>query len=247
MKLKSNQQQQQPLFHHHHHHLHHQSKQPGSAEFSKERKLVRGAVPDMVMLDSIEEQAVLENLRNRYKNDAIYTSIGPVLISVNPFKPLKIYDDRTIQSYFGKYAFELEPHVYAIAEESFRNMVQFRENQCILISGESGAGKTEASKRILEYIAKVSGEGEGVEKVKKQLLDSNPVLESFGNAKTLRNNNSSRFGKYMQIQCDFKGCPKGGHIRNCKLLSSKKSINLFHKKSPSKNKTQLQISSKNHV
>lgn len=100
-------------------------------------------------------------------------------------------------------------------------MVGDRENQCVLITGESGAGKTEASKLIMQYIAAVSGNGDGVERVKKVILESNPLLEAFGNAKTLRNNNSSRFGKYFEIQFDTKGDPCGGKVTNYLLEKSR--------------------------
>ena len=98
--------------------------------------------------------------------------------------------------YERKQRIDVPPHIFATAEEAYRTMIQEEDNQCVIISGESGAGKTEASKQIQNYIAAISGGGEGVDKVKKIFLQSNPLLEAFGNAKTLRNNNSSRFGKY---------------------------------------------------
>ena len=104
----------------------------------------------------------------------------------------------------------MNPHVYMLAEMAYRQMLKEDESQCIIISGESGAGKTEASKKVMEYIAAVSGSGEGVNQVKKVILESNPLLEAFGNAKTLRNNNSSRFGKYFEIEFDYAGRPCGG-------------------------------------
>lgn len=97
----------------------------------------------------------------------------------------------------------------------YRNLLQNKENQCVIISGESGAGKTEASKILMQYIAAVSRSSSEVDRVKNQLLESNPILEAFGNAKTLRNDNSSRFGKYMEIQFEFDGAPVGGKITNC--------------------------------
>lgn len=133
----------------------------------------------------------------------IYSYIGPVLISVNPFKKLPLYDSSTIDSYIGRYPHEVSPHVYSIAEAAFRNMLNEEESQAVIISGESGAGKTEVSKQIMQYIAAVSGNGAGVEIVKNIIIESNPLLEAFGNAKTLRNNNSSRFGKYFDIQFDL--------------------------------------------
>ena len=119
-----------------------------------------------------------------------------MLISVNPFRMLPIYGDDVLHSYRGKNRLEVAPHVYAIAEASYYNMISYKENQCVIISGESGAGKTEAAKRIMQYIAAVAGEhsgpGAGIEGVKEMVLATNPLLESFGCAKTLRNNNSSR-------------------------------------------------------
>ncbi|CAB1347659.1 unnamed protein product, partial [Coregonus sp. 'balchen'] len=110
---------------------------------------------------------------------------------------------------------------YAVSDNSYRSMRTERKDQCILISGESGAGKTEASKKILQYYAVTCPASDQVETVKDRLLQSNPVLEAFGNAKTLRNDNSSRFGKYMDIQFDFKGAPVGGHILNYLLEKSR--------------------------
>eukprot|EP01034_Spumella_vulgaris_P042157 gene42157-52269_t len=101
----------------------------------------------------------------------------------------------------------MTPHIFATAEAAYRAMITEEDNQCVIISGESGAGKTEASKQIQAYIAKVSGGGADVDKIKSVFLESNPVLEAFGNAKTLRNNNSSRFGKYFELKFDHFGCP----------------------------------------
>lgn len=117
-----------------------------------------------------------------------------MLISVNPFRLLPIYTDDVLHSYRGKNRLEMAPHVYAIAEASYYAMQSYKENQCVIISGESGAGKTEAAKRIMQYIAAVAGGGGegGIEGVKEMVLATNPLLESFGCAKTLRNNNSSR-------------------------------------------------------
>ena len=118
--------------------------------------------------------------------------------------------------------YEQPPHVFAIAENAFRSMVSEQRNQCVIISGESGAGKTEASKQVMQYVAAVAnGSESGVDELKEQILGSNPVLEAFGNAKTLRNNNSSRFGKYMELLFDFKGVPLGGKITNYLLEKSR--------------------------
>ena len=151
-------------------------------------------VDDMVMLSDISEKGILVNLEKRFKVDLIYTYIGSVLISVNPFKPINgLYSQKTLESYRGKYPYELDPHAYCLAEQMYTQMINNAEAQCVIISGESGAGKTEASKLIMQYIAAVSGKGDDVSRVKNVILDSNPLLEAFGNAKTVRNNNSSRF------------------------------------------------------
>lgn len=145
------------------------------------------------------------------------TYIGNVLISVNPFRDLGIYTDEVLHSYRGKNRLEMPPHVYAIAEGAYYNMLAYKENQCVIISGESGAGKTEAAKRIMQYIAAVSGNeaaASGIHNIKDMVLATNPLLESFGCAKTLRNNNSSRHGKYLEIMFDAQGTPVGATITN---------------------------------
>lgn len=178
-------------------------------------------VDDMVLLTKLTEDDIMQNLKKRYSADLIYTYIGPVLISVNPFQKLPIYGPEIIEEYKHAFRYENPPHAYAIAEAAYRSIVTERENQCIIISGESGAGKTEAAKLIMQYIAAVSGNSADVEKIKSIILESNPLLEAFGNAKTLRNNNSSRFGKYFEIAFDEKGDPEGGKITNYLLEKSR--------------------------
>jgi len=174
------------------------------------------------MLSKVSNDSILDNLHKRYDKDIIYTYIGHVLISINPFRRIKgLYEDQVVMDYRGKFRYEMPPHVYALADDMFRNMLADEQNQCVIISGESGAGKTEASKLILQYIAAHSGSGADVQRVKNVILDSNPLLEAFGNAKTIRNNNSSRFGKYMEIQFDRGGDPKGGRITNYLLEKSR--------------------------
>eukprot|EP01111_Echinosteliopsis_oligospora_P014912 TRINITY_DN5735_c1_g1_i3.p1 TRINITY_DN5735_c1_g1~~TRINITY_DN5735_c1_g1_i3.p1 ORF type:complete len:1071 (+),score=360.39 TRINITY_DN5735_c1_g1_i3:181-3393(+) len=185
------------------------------------KKAVKAGVDDLVLLAKVTEDQILENLKVRYASDLIYTNIGPVLISVNPFKNLGISGEEYVEMYRGKIAHELPPHVFALAEQAYRSMKDYHENQCVIISGESGAGKTEASKLIMQYISSVSGKSEKVEYVKHVILESNPLLEAFGNAKTLRNNNSSRFGKYFEIQFDKAGDPVGGRITNYLLEKSR--------------------------
>ncbi|XP_068174773.1 unconventional myosin-If [Antennarius striatus] len=178
-------------------------------------------VDDMVLLSKINEDAIVENLKKRYMDDYIFTYIGPVLISVNPFKQMPYFTDREIEVYQGAAQYENPPHIYALTDNMYRNMMIDGENQCVIISGESGAGKTVAAKYIMGYISKVSGGGPKVQHVKDIILQSNPLLEAFGNAKTIRNNNSSRFGKYFEIQFSRGGEPDGGKISNFLLEKSR--------------------------
>jgi len=188
-------------------------------DFENERDRV--GVDDLVMLDDLSESSIVENLRKRYSKGIIYTSIGSVLISLNPYKDLGVFSRPIIEKYRTKDHFHIPPHVFTLAHEAYRALIAEGEDQSIIISGESGAGKTEASKGIMQYIAAVSGNGDTVDRVKNIILESNPLLESFGNAKTIRNNNSSRFGKYIEIQFDYKGDPEGGRIRNYLLEKSR--------------------------
>jgi myosin-1 len=180
-------------------------------------------VQDFVLLhDHTSSAEFMGNLKKRFSNDIIYTYIGSVLVSVNPYKNIQdLYGPVQMEMYRGVNFYELPPHVYALADTAFRSMKSENEDQCILIAGESGAGKTEASKKILQYLAVCSGHAGAVDLVKDRLLESTPVLEAFGNAKTNRNDNSSRFGKYMDIQFDYKGAPVGGHINSYLLEKSR--------------------------
>uniref|UniRef100_A0A667YP54 Osteoclast-stimulating factor 1 n=1 Tax=Myripristis murdjan TaxID=586833 RepID=A0A667YP54_9TELE len=178
-------------------------------------------VDDMVLLSKVNEDAITENLKKRYMDDYIFTYIGPVLISVNPFKQLPYFTEREVELYQGAAQYENPPHIYALADNMYRNMMIDSENQCVIISGESGAGKTVAAKYIMSYVSKVSGGGDKVQHVKDIILQSNPLLEAFGNAKTVRNNNSSRFGKYFEIQFSRGGEPDGGKISNFLLEKSR--------------------------
>ncbi|XP_011888307.1 PREDICTED: unconventional myosin-Ih [Cercocebus atys] len=170
-------------------------------------------VQDFVLLDAYtSESAFVDNLRKRFNENLIYTYIGTLLVSVNPYQELGIYTVSQMELYQGVNFFELPPHVYAIADNAYRMMCSELNNHFILISGESGAGKTEASKKILQYFAVTCPMTQSLQIARDRLLLSNPVLEAFGNARTVRNDNSSRFGKYMDIQFDFQGIPVGGHI-----------------------------------
>lgn len=197
------------------------SSKPKKATFDTTKKREIG-VSDLTLLSKVSNEAINDNLKKRFEGAEIYTYIGHVLVSVNPFRDLGIYTDKVLDSYRGKNRLEMPPHVFAIAEASYYNMKAYKENQCVIISGESGAGKTEAAKRIMQYIANVSGgEGGDIQQIKDMVLATNPLLESFGNAKTLRNNNSSRFGKYLQIHFNAQGEPVGADITNYLLEKSR--------------------------
>ncbi|KAJ7317700.1 hypothetical protein JRQ81_003862 [Phrynocephalus forsythii] len=186
-------------------------------------------VGDLVLLDPLTEDTLMRNLEERFQHKEIYTYIGNVLVSVNPYEPLPIYSETTLEEYKNCNFFAVKPHIvccvsfnsYAIADDAYRSLREQDKDQCVLITGESGAGKTEASKLVMSYVAAVCGKGDQVNRVKEQLLQSNPVLEAFGNAKTIRNDNSSRFGKYMDIEFDFRGDPLGGVISNYLLEKSR--------------------------
>uniref|UniRef100_A0A452SSC7 Unconventional myosin-Ib n=1 Tax=Ursus americanus TaxID=9643 RepID=A0A452SSC7_URSAM len=178
-------------------------------------------VGDMVLLEPLSEETFINNLKKRFDHNEIYTYIGSVVISVNPYRSLPIYSPEKVEDYRNRNFYELSPHIFALSDEAYRSLRDQDKDQCILITGESGAGKTEASKLVMSYVAAVCGKGAEVNQVKEQLLQSNPVLEAFGNAKTVRNDNSSRFGKYMDIEFDFKGDPLGGVISNYLLEKSR--------------------------
>ncbi|KAM3728678.1 Unconventional myosin-Ie [Dirofilaria immitis] len=178
-------------------------------------------VDDMVLLGKLNEQAIVDNLRKRLMANSIFTYIGPVLIVVNPFKDMPYFTDKEIELYQGAAQYENPPHIYALADNMFRNMIIDNESQCVIISGESGAGKTVEAKYIMGYIARISGGGQRLQHVKDVILQSNPLLESFGNSATVRNWNSSRFGKYVEIVFSRGGEPIGGKVSNFLLEKSR--------------------------
>lgn len=172
-------------------------------------------VDDLMQLSYLNEPSVLYNLQYRYNQDMIYTKAGPVLVAINPFKKVSLYGNEYIEAYKRK-AVE-SPHVYAITDTAIREMVRDEVNQSIIISGESGAGKTETAKIAMQYLAALGG-GSGIEH---EILKTNPILEAFGNAKTLRNDNSSRFGKLIEIHFSETGKISGANIQTFLLEKSR--------------------------
>lgn len=182
-----------------------------------------GHVDDMTKLTYLNEPGVLYNLKRRYALNEIYTYTGSILIAVNPFTRLPhLYNEYMMEQYKGVRLGELSPHVFAVADASYRAMVNDSRSQSILVSGESGAGKTETTKLIMRYLTYVGGRAVLDDRsVEQQVLESNPLLEAFGNAKTVRNDNSSRFGKFVEIQFDKTGRISGAAIRTYLLERSR--------------------------
>ncbi|KAF7023183.1 hypothetical protein CFC21_035763 [Triticum aestivum] len=180
-------------------------------------------VDDMTRLSYLHEPGVLDNLAVRYAKNIIYTYTGNILIAINPFQRLpNLVDVQTMEKYKGANLGDLDPHVFAIADVSYRQMMNEGKSNSILVSGESGAGKTETTKLLMRYLAFLGGRsGTGGRTVEQQVLESNPVLEAFGNAKTVRNNNSSRFGKFVELQFDKSGKISGAAIRTYLLERSR--------------------------
>ncbi|XP_059190123.1 unconventional myosin-XV [Centropristis striata] len=152
---------------------------------------------DMTQLPELNETTVLMNLKKRYDQELVYTYIGSILVSVNPYKLLNIYGTDMVLQYGGRGLTDNPPHLFAIANISYTTMMDAKKDQCIVISGESGSGKTEATKLILRYLTAIHHKCNVTQQI--EILEATPLLESFGNAKTVRNDNSSRFGKYTQI------------------------------------------------
>ncbi|KAF7268241.1 hypothetical protein GWI33_018604 [Rhynchophorus ferrugineus] len=166
----------------------------------------------------LNEGSLLHNIRVRYYKNKIYSYVANILIAVNPYKDIpELYSSQTIKSYQGRSLGEMPPHVFAIADKAFRDMKVFKQSQSIIVSGESGAGKTESTKHLLKYLC----EGGAAGPIEQKILDANPVLEAFGNAKTTRNNNSSRFGKFIEVHFDKKFQVAGGHISHYLLEKSR--------------------------
>ncbi|VAI40800.1 unnamed protein product [Triticum turgidum subsp. durum] len=194
-----------------------------STAFPKDTESPRGGVEDMTRLAYLHEPGVLQNLKSRYALNEIYTYTGNILIAVNPFQRLPhLYNNHMMGIYKGAEFGELSPHPFAITDRAYRLMINDRISQAILVSGESGAGKTESTKSLMQYLAFMGGKAKAEGRsVQEQILESNPVLEAFGNAKTVRNNNSSRFGKFVEIQFDQYGKISGAAIRTYLLERSR--------------------------
>ncbi|XP_035676027.1 myosin-7-like [Branchiostoma floridae] len=180
---------------------------------------------DMVNMTFLHEAAVLGNLKERYENTLIYTYSGLFCVVINPFKLLPIYTSNVVDMYRGKRKTEVPPHLFCVVDNAYQNMLAERQCQSCLITGESGAGKTENTKKVIAYLAMVSGTpGGGQEKkigLEEQIVQTNPVLEAFGNAKTVRNNNSSRFGKFIRIHFTKPGKLSGADIESYLLEKSR--------------------------
>ncbi|XP_047220398.1 myosin-9-like isoform X1 [Girardinichthys multiradiatus] len=188
-------------------------------------------VEDMAELTCLNEASVLHNLKERYYSGLIYTYSGLFCVVINPYKYLPIYSEEIVNMYRGKKRHEMPPHIYAITDTAYRSMVQDREDQSILCTGESGAGKTENTKKVIQYLAHVASSSKSKKdqgsavfshgELEKQLLQANPILEAFGNAKTVKNDNSSRFGKFIRINFDVNGYIVGANIETYLLEKSR--------------------------
>jgi len=177
-------------------------------------------VEDNCALMYLNPATLLNNLRTRYYKDKIYTYVANILIAVNPYNEIKnLYSSETIKKYQGRSLGAVPPHVFAIGDKSFRDMKVLKQSQSIIVSGESGAGKTESTKYLLRYLCELWGTTAGP--IEQRILDANPVMEAFGNAKTTRNNNSSRFGKFIEVHFDSRYQVVGGFISHYLLEKSR--------------------------
>uniref|UniRef100_A0A8P0PBN9 Myosin-9 n=1 Tax=Canis lupus familiaris TaxID=9615 RepID=A0A8P0PBN9_CANLF len=175
-------------------------------------------------LTCLNEASVLHNLKERYYSGLIYTYSGLFCVVINPYKNLPIYSEEIVEMYKGKKRHEMPPHIYAITDTAYRSMMQDREDQSILCTGESGAGKTENTKKVIQYLAHVASSHKSKKdqgELERQLLQANPILEAFGNAKTVKNDNSSRFGKFIRINFDVNGYIVGANIETYLLEKSR--------------------------
>lgn len=177
---------------------------------------------DLTSMSYLNEPEVLYNLKVRFSDrNCIYTYCGIVLVAINPYEDLPVYGNETIHAYSGQDMGSMDPHIYAVAEEAFKQMSRFDKNQSIIVSGESGAGKTVSAKYAMRFFAVVGGSSTDETQVEKRVLASNPIMEAIGNAKTTRNDNSSRFGKYIQIDFHRNMSIVGAHVRTYLLEKSR--------------------------
>lgn len=176
---------------------------------------------DLIVLKEPTDTNITDILKNRFENDNIYTYLGSTLVSVNPYKKTNHYGSDIVNFFHTHQPYSVAPHLYSLAEDAFRTMKETGVGQTVIISGESGAGKTEAARIMMDYLAKVSVSGLLTENIKRIILGSNDVLEAFGNAKTLRNDNSSRFGRFVDMFYNFKGHMEGAHITTSLLEKSR--------------------------
>ncbi|KAG8128965.1 hypothetical protein E2320_016371 [Naja naja] len=194
-------------------------------------------IEDMAMLTHLHEPAVLYNLKDRYSSWMIYTYSGLFCVTVNPYKWLPVYNPEVVSGYRGKKRSEAPPHIFSISDNAYQFMLTDRENQSILITGESGAGKTVNTKRVIQYFATIAATGDGAKKkeesksgmkgtLEDQIISANPLLEAFGNAKTVRNDNSSRFGKFIRIHFGATGKLASADIETYLLEKSRVTFQL---------------------
>uniref|UniRef100_A0A665WVU8 Unconventional myosin-X-like n=1 Tax=Echeneis naucrates TaxID=173247 RepID=A0A665WVU8_ECHNA len=192
-------------------------------------------VEDMSTLAELHEAAIMHNLFLRYQKDNIYTNIGSILAAVNPYKQIAgLYNSTAVDLYSKHQMGELPPHIFAVANECYRCLWKRHDSQCVLISGESGAGKTESTKLLLKFLSVMSQNSAGAPlserttRVEQALVQSSPIMEAFGNAKTVYNNNSSRFGKFIQLHFSQNGNIHGGCIIDCILEKLKRNYHIFY-------------------
>ncbi|XP_061118336.1 myosin heavy chain, fast skeletal muscle-like isoform X3 [Conger conger] len=188
-------------------------------------------IEDMAMMTHLNEASVLYNLKERYAAWMIYTYSGLFCATVNPYKWLPVYDQDVVAAYRGKKRMEAPPHIFSVSDNAYQSMLTDRENQSILITGESGAGKTVNTKRVIQYFATISVSGDKKKDTSKgsledQIIAANPLLEAYGNAKTVRNDNSSRFGKFIRIHFGTSGKLASADIETYLLEKSRVSFQL---------------------